>query len=67
MHRLFHNILKLLTCFVSSLVSVVMFYVGLTMIDMIGANHKNTVHGECVFFFSNLKTNNSMEGPLVDG
>ena len=44
MHHLFHNILELLTCFVSFLVSVVMFYVGLTMIDMIGVNLNNTIH-----------------------
>ena len=67
MHNLLYNALELLPCFVSPLVAVVIFYDGLTMIDMIGANHKNTVHGECVFFFSNLKTNNSMEGPLVEG
>ena len=36
--------LELLPHFVSSLVSVVMFYVELTVIDMIGANHKNTIH-----------------------
>ena len=44
MHHLFHNILALLTCFVSSLVNIVMFYVGLTMIDMIGVNLKNIIH-----------------------
>ena len=44
MHHLFHNMLKLLSCFVSSLVGVAMFYDGLIMIDMIGANHKNTIH-----------------------
>ena len=44
MHHLFHNILALLTSFVSSLVNIVMFYVGLTMIDMIGVNLKNIIH-----------------------
>ena len=44
MHYLFHNMLELLPHFVSSLVSVVMFYVELTVIDMIGANHKNIIH-----------------------
>ena len=44
MHHLFHNILALLTCFVSSLVNIVMFYVGLTLIDMIGVNLKNIIH-----------------------
>ena len=44
MHNLFHNTLKLLPCFVSSLVFVVMFYDGLIMIDMVGENHKNTIH-----------------------
>ena len=44
MHYLFHNILELLPCFIFSLVSVVMFYDGLIMIDMIGANYKNTIH-----------------------
>ena len=43
MHHLFHNMIELLPCFVSSLVSVVIFYDGLTMIDMIGAKHNNTV------------------------
>ena len=51
MHYLFHNMLELLPCFVSSLVSVVMFYLGFTIIDMIGANHKNTILGEWGFFF----------------
>ena len=51
MHHLFHNMLELLPCFVSSLVSVVLFYVGSTMINMICANHKNTIQGECVVFF----------------
>ena len=41
----------LLPCFVSSLVSVVMFYDGLIMVDMISANHKNTIPGEWVVFF----------------
>ena len=58
--------LELLPCFVSSLVSVVKFYIGLIMIDMIGSNHKNTIQGECVVFFRNLKTNNSLEGPQED-
>ena len=58
--------LELLPCFVSSLVIVVKFYVGLIMIDMIGANHKNTIQGEWVFFFRNLKTDNSLEGPQED-
>ena len=60
--------LELLPCFVSSLVSVVMFYVGFTMIDMIGANHKNTLQGDWVvfFFFRNLKIDNSLDGPLED-
>ena len=67
MHHLFHNMLELLPCFVSSLVSVVKFYVGLIMIDMIGANHKNTIQGEwVVFFFRNLKTDNLLEGPQED-
>ena len=68
MHYLFHNMLELLPCFVSSLVSVVMFYLGFTIIDMIGANHKNTILGEWgfFFFFRNLKTDNSLEGPLED-
>ena len=43
MHHLFHNMLELLPCFVTSLVAVVMFYDGLMMIDMIGAKHNNTV------------------------
>ena len=43
--------LDLLPCFVFYFVIVVVFYVGLTMIDMIGANHKNTIHIECVVFF----------------
>ena len=43
--------LELLPCFALSLVSVVMFYVGLTMIDKIGANHKNTIQGEWFVFF----------------
>ena len=43
MHHLFHNMLELLPCFFSSLVIVVRFYVGLTMIDLIGANHNNTI------------------------
>ena len=46
MHRLFPNTLELLPCFVFSLVNVVMFYVGLTMIDTIGVNLKNTIQGE---------------------
>ena len=58
--------LELVPCFVSSLVSVVKFYIRLIMIDMIGANHKNTIQGECVVFFRNLKTNNSLEGPQED-
>ena len=58
--------LELLPCFVSSLVSVVKFYIRLIMIDMISANHKNTIQGECVVFFRNLKTNNSLEGPQED-
>ena len=42
-----------------------MFYVGLTMIDKIGANHKNTIKDEwIVFFLRNLKIDNSLEGPL---
>ena len=44
MHHLFHNMLELLQCFASSLVSVAKFYDRLIMIDMIGANHKNTIH-----------------------
>ena len=65
MHHLFHIMLELLPCFVSSLVSVVMFYDGLIMVDMISANHKNTIPDEwVVFFFSNLKTGNSLEEPL---
>ena len=51
MHHLFHIMLELLPCFVSSLVSVVMFYDGLIMVDMISANHKNTIPGEWVVFF----------------
>ena len=51
MHHLFYNMLELLPYFVSSLVSVVMFYVGLTMIDMIDANHKNTIQDEWIIFF----------------
>ena len=66
MHYLFHNMLELLPCFVSSLVSVVMFYLGFTIIDMIGANHKNTIQGEWVVFFRNLKTDNLLEGPQKD-
>ena len=54
MHHLFHNMLELLPCFVTSLVSVVMFYVGLTMIDKIGANHKNTIKVEWIVFFLEL-------------
>ena len=37
--------LELLPCFVSSLVSVIIYYVGLTVIEMFGANHKNTIQG----------------------
>ena len=44
MHQLFHNTLELLPCFVFSLVSLVMLYDGLTMIDMISANHMITIH-----------------------
>ena len=44
MHHLFHNMLELLPCFVFSLVSIVMLYDGLTMIDMIGINHMITIH-----------------------
>ena len=58
--------LELLPCFFSSLVSVVKFYVGFIMIDMIGANHKNTIQGEWVVFFRNLKTDNLLEGPQKD-
>ena len=58
--------LELLPCFFSSLVSVAMFYDGLIMIDMIGANHKNTIQGEWVVFFRNLKTDNLLEGPQKD-
>ena len=50
MHHLFQNMLELLSCFVSSLVSIVKFYVGLIMIEMIGGNHKNTIQGEWVVF-----------------
>ena len=41
MHHLFP--MELLPCFVFSLVSIVMLYDGLTMIDMIGANHMITI------------------------
>ena len=44
MQHLFHNMLELLTCFFTSLVSVFMFYDMLIMINRIGANHKNTIH-----------------------
>ena len=44
MHHLFHNMLELLPCFAPSLVSVAKFYDRFIMIDMIGANHKNTIH-----------------------
>ena len=44
MHLLFHNILVLLPCFIPSLVSVVLFYDGFIMIDMIGAYYKNTIY-----------------------
>ena len=44
MHRLFHNMLQLLPCFVSSLVSVFVFYDGLITIDMNGTNPKNTIY-----------------------
>ena len=44
MHRLFPNTLELLPCFVFSLVNPVMLYDGLTMIDMISANHMITIH-----------------------
>ena len=36
--------LELLPCFVCSLLSVVLFYDGFIMIDMIGAYHNNTIH-----------------------
>ena len=39
MHWLFHNTWDLLPLFVYSLVSIVMLYDGLTMIEEIGANH----------------------------
>ena len=32
-----------------------MFYVGFTMIDMVGANHKNTIQGKWVFFFLEIR------------
>ena len=51
MHYLFHNMLELFPCFVSSLVSVVMFYAGLTIVNVIGVNHKSTVQDEWVVFF----------------
>ena len=44
MHHLFHNTLEFLPRFVFSLVSIVMLYDGLTMIDKIGANHTITIH-----------------------
>ena len=44
MHHLFHNMLELLPCFVFSLVIIAILYDGLTMNDIIGANHMNTVH-----------------------
>ena len=56
MHHLFYNMLNLLPFFVSSLVSVVMFYIGLTMTDMIDVNHKNTIQGEWVVFLLEVYT-----------
>ena len=50
MHYLFHNMWETLPCFVHSLMSVVKFYVGFTMINMIGANHNNTIQGKWFFF-----------------
>ena len=43
MHHLFHSMLELFPYFVNFLASIVKLYDGLTMIDMIGANHMNTI------------------------
>ena len=66
MHYLFHNMWEMLPRFFHSLMSVVKFYVGFAMIDMIGANHNNTIQGKWVFFFRNLKIDNLLEEPLED-
>ena len=44
MHRLFRNMWNLLPRIVYSLVSIAMLYDGLTMDDIICANHMNIVH-----------------------